>query len=62
MKSLEETLVVSLRSVDLMNALRASTTCFFREAQHYDEMLDIKLAERFKTKVKTYLEFFETDL
>ena len=61
LKSLEETLVLSLRSVDLMNALRAATVCFFREAQHYDKMLDIKLAERFEAKVKAYLELFETD-
>ena len=61
LKSLEETLVLSLRSVDLMNALRAATVCFFREAQHYDKMLDLKLAERFEAKVKAYLELFETD-
>lgn len=59
--SLEQTLVLSLRSVDLMNALRAATTCFFLEAQYYDKMLDLKLAERFETKVKTYLELFETN-
>ena len=58
--SLEQTLILSLRSVDLMNALRAATTCFFREAQHFDEILDLKLAERFETKVKVYLELFET--
>jgi len=58
---LEETLVLSLRSVDLMNALRAATTCFFHETQHFDKMLDIKLAERFEIKVKTYLELFETN-
>ncbi|RKU20064.1 hypothetical protein C6503_06705 [Candidatus Poribacteria bacterium] len=58
---LEQTLVLSLRSVDLMNALRAATACFFRESQHYDKMLDLKLAERFKTKVKTYLELFEAN-
>lgn len=45
-----------------MNALKAATTCFFREAQHFDKILDLKLAERFETKVKAYLEFFETDL
>ena len=61
MAGLEETLVLSLRSVDLMNALRAATMCFFREAQHYDKMLDLKLAERFEAKVKAYLELFETD-
>ena len=58
---LERTLVVSLRSVDLMDALRAATVCFFREAQHYDKILDLKLAERFEAKVKTYLELFETN-
>jgi predicted nucleotidyltransferase len=57
--SLEQTLVLSLRDVDLMNALRAATTCFFREAQHFDEMLDLKLAECFEIKVKAYLELFE---
>lgn len=61
LKSLEQTLVLSLRSVDLMNALRAATTCFFRETQHFDKMLNLKLAERFETKVKAYLELFETD-
>lgn len=62
MKTLEETLILSLRSVDLMNALEAATACFFPEAQHYDKMLDLKLAERFEAKVKAYLEVFETDL
>lgn len=56
---LEQTLILSLRRVDLMNALRIATTCFFREAQHFDEMLDIKLAERFEAKVKAYLGLFE---
>ena len=59
---LEQTLVLSVQGIDLMNALRAATACFFREAQHYDKMLNLKLAERFETKVKAYLEFFETDL
>ncbi len=59
---LEQTRVLSLRSVDLMKALRATTTCFFREVQHYDKILNLKLAERFETKVKAYLELFETNL
>ena len=59
--SLEQTLVLSLRRVDLMNVLRAATTCFFREAQHYDKMLNLNLAEGFDTKMKAYLELFETD-
>ena len=59
--SLEQTLVLSLRRVDLMNVLRAATTCFFREAQHYDKMLNLNLAEDFETKMKVYLELFETD-
>ena len=59
--SLEQTLVLSLRRVDLMNVLRAATTCFFREAQHYDKMLNLNLAEDFETKMKAYLELFETD-
>ena len=58
---LEQTLILSLRSIDLMNALRAATACFFREAQHFDQLLDLKLAERFETKVKAYLEPFETN-
>lgn len=56
---LENTLVLSLRAVDIMNALKAATACFFREARHYDKMLDLKLAERFETKMKAYLELFE---
>ena len=59
--SLEQTLVLSLRRVDLMNVLRAATTCFFREAQHYDKMLNLNLAEDFETKMKAYLKLFETD-
>lgn len=59
--SLEQTLVLSLRDVDIMNALKAAAACFFREARHLDEVLDIKLAERFETKMKAYLELFETD-
>ena len=59
--SLEQTLVLSLRRVDLMNALRAATTCFFREVQHYDKMLNLNLAEGFERKMKAYLELFETD-
>ena len=43
-----------------MNALSAATACFFQEARHFDKMLDIKLAARFETKVKAYLELFET--
>lgn len=58
---LEQTLILSLRSIDLMNALRAATACFFREAQHFDQLLDLELAERFETKVKAYLEPFETN-
>ncbi len=58
---LERTLVLSLKAVDLMNALKAATACFFREAQHYDKILDPELAERFETKMKTYLELFEID-
>lgn len=59
--SLEQTLILSLRSVNLMNALRAATACFFREARHFDKVLDLKLAEHFETKVKAYLELFKTN-
>ena len=58
---IEQTLVLSLREDDIMNALRAATACFFREARHYDEMLNLELAEGFEAKMKVYLEFFETD-
>lgn len=58
---LEQTLVLSLKDVDVMNALKAATACFFREARHFDEVLDLKLAERFEEKMKAYLELFETD-
>ena len=58
---LEDTLVLSLRGVDIMRALKAATACFFREAQHYDKILSLKLAADFETKMKTYLEFFEAD-
>lgn len=33
---------------------------FFCEARHFDEVLDLKLSERFETKMKVYLELFET--
>ena len=58
---LEQTLVLSLKDVDVMNALKAATACFFREARHFDEVLDLKLSERFEGKMKAYLELFETD-
>ena len=58
---LEDTLVLRLRGVDIMRALKAATACFFREAQHYDKILNLKLAADFETKMKTYLEFFEAD-
>ena len=61
LKGLERTLVLSLRDVDIMNALKAATACFFQEARHFDEMLDLKLAERFETKMKAYLELFKAD-
>ena len=56
---LEETLVLRLNEVDIMNALKAATACFFQEARHFDEMLDIRIAERFEKKMKAYLELFE---
>ncbi len=59
--ALEQTLVMRLTDIDLMNALKAATVCFFQEAQHFDEMLDLKLAERFEAKMKVYLERFKTD-
>ena len=58
---LERTLVLSLSEVDIMNALKAATICFFREARHYDEILNLQLAESFETKVKAYLELFEME-
>ena len=58
---IEQTLVLSLRDVDIMNALKAAAACFFREAQHFDAVLDLKLAEHFETKMKAYFELFETD-
>ena len=56
---LEQTLVLSLKGVDIMNALRAATTCFFNEARQYDKILNLDLAWRFETKMKAYLELFE---
>ena len=56
---LEQTLVLSLKDIDIMNALKAATMCFFQEARHFDEMLDLKLAERFEIKMKVYLDLFE---
>lgn len=58
---LERTLVLSLSEVDIMNALKTATTCFFREARHYDEILHLELSESFETKVKAYLELFEME-
>ena len=56
---LEQTLVLSLKGVDIMNALRAATTCFFNEARQYDKILNLDLAGRFETKMKAYLALFE---
>ena len=56
---LEQTLVLSLKGVDIMNALRAATTCFFNEARQYDKILNLDLAWRFETKMKAYLALFE---
>ena len=61
LKGLERTLVLSLRDVDIMNSLKAATACFFQEARHFDEMLDLNLSERFETKMKAYLELFKAD-
>ena len=58
---LEKTLVLSLKKVDMMNALKAATACFFREVRHFDKMLNRELVEDFETKAKVYLEFFEMD-
>lgn len=55
---IERTLVLSLNEVDIMNALKAATTCFFREARQYDEILNLDLAESFETKMKAYLKLF----
>ncbi len=55
---LEQTLVLSLRDIDIMNALEAATTCFFREARQYDEILNLNLAESFETKMQAYLKLF----
>lgn len=61
LERLEGTLVLSLRSTDIMSALKAATACFFREARHFDEMLDLRIAESFETKMKAYLALFEVD-
>ena len=56
---LEKTLVLSLRSADVMNALKAATACFFTEARQYDAVLNLELAHDLETKMKAYLELFE---
>ncbi len=58
LRNIEQTLVPGLRRIDIMNAVKAATTSFFREAQHFDKMLNLQLAEKFETKTKTYLELF----
>ena len=58
---IEQTLVLSLKDTDIMNALKAATACFFREARQYDKILNLELAERLETKMKTYLERFESN-
>ena len=55
---IERTLVLSLNEVDIMDALKAATTCFFREARRYDRILNLDLAESFETKMKVYLKLF----
>lgn len=57
----EQTLVPSLSKVDMMNALKTAIACFFREARHFDKMLNLTLAERFETKMQAYLAHFETN-
>ena len=59
LKGLEQTLVLSLKGVDIMNALKAATACFFSEAREYDKMLNLELTENLETKMKAYLELFE---
>ena len=59
LSDLEQTLVLSLKGVDIMNALRAATTCFFNEARQYDKILNLDLAWRFEAKMKAYLALFE---
>lgn len=59
LKGLEQTLVLSLKGVDIMNALKAATVCFFNEARQYDKILNLDFAWRFETKMKAYLELFE---
>ncbi|MCY3550171.1 MAG: hypothetical protein OXH39_06900 [Candidatus Poribacteria bacterium] len=58
---LEQTLVLSLKDVDVMNAMKAATACFFREARHFDKVLDLKLTERFEIKMSPYLELFQAN-
>ncbi len=58
---IEQALVLSLKDTDIMNALKAATACFFREARQYDKILNLELAERLETKMKTYLERFESN-
>ena len=58
---LERTLVLSLKEVDIMNALKAATESFFRETRRYDKILNLELSERFETKMKAYLRLFEVD-
>ena len=55
---IERTLVLSLNEVDIMDALKAATTCFFREARRYDRILNLDLAESFEAKMKVYLKLF----
>ena len=57
----EQTLVPSLSKVDMMNALKTAIACFFREARHFDKMLNLTLAERFETKMQAYLAHFEAN-
>ena len=34
---------------------------FFSRGSTFDKVLDLKLSESFETKMRTYLELFETD-
>ncbi len=56
---LQQTLVSSTDTAKIMRALKAATTCFFREARGLDKMLGSNAASSLQLKMQDYLGLFE---
>lgn len=56
---LQKTLVSSTNTAEIMRALKATTTCFFREARGLDKMLGCNVASDLELKMQEYFGLFE---